>query len=152
MTLKNAGTKVHFIILLLAIIAVPAVPQTSLLHDPASCIGFTLTELIGHYGVPRSVRASRGIEEWQDDVVFVYDTENFYIVNDRVWQIEVKSAYLINSGDPGSSVFLRFGEAVARRPDYAVFRLNGYSWPLEIRFNFNAAGIITMIYIYRSDL
>ena len=121
-------------------------------EDPAFYIGLTLTDLIGRLGIPASVHAVRGIEEWQDDVVFVYSEGNFYIFNDRIWQIELKSAYLIRSGDPASAVYLLFGEDNPGGQDYAIFPLRGYAWPLAIRFNFDSAGKTGMIFIYRSDL
>jgi len=120
--------------------------------DPALHIGLTLTELIGRFGVPNSVYSSRGLQEWQDDVVFVYNAGEFYIFKDRVWQLGVTSAYLIRAGDPGPAVFLSFGEALYSSPECAVFTLNGYNWPMALRFNFNAEGRVEMIFIYRSDL
>jgi hypothetical protein len=92
------------------------------------------------------------MEEWQDDVVFVYNAGDFYILRDRVWHIGVKSAYLISTGDPGSAVFLSFGQALRSGMDYAIFSLQGYNWPLALRFNFDSAGRVAAIFIYRSDL
>lgn len=122
------------------------------LADPARNIGMTITELIGRFGVPRSVYSSRGLQEWQDDVVFVYDEGDFYIVKDRVWQIAVKTIKLIRTGDPAAAAFLGFGEAFYSTPDCALFVLKGYNWPLSVRFNFSSEGKIEMIFIYRSDL
>ncbi|MCL2478226.1 MAG: hypothetical protein FWF22_01900 [Treponema sp.] len=120
--------------------------------DPAAYIGMTLNDLISRFGVPQSVYASRGLQEWQDDVVFVYDAGDFYIIKDRVWQLGVKSAYLISAGDPVPAVFLGFGDPVYNSTDCAVFTLRGYSWPLSLRFNFSSDGKVDMIFIYRSDL
>ncbi|MCL2832708.1 MAG: hypothetical protein FWD78_06025 [Treponema sp.] len=127
-------------------------PPVTAAEDPALYIGMTLTDLIGQLGIPRSVYSSRGLQEWQDDVVFVYDYGDFYIYGDRVWQLAVKSAYLIRIGDPMAAVFLSYGDVVPGNSDYAVFPLKGYSWPLSLRFNSDAAGRVQMIFIYRSDL
>ncbi|MDR3146416.1 MAG: hypothetical protein LBU21_09065, partial [Treponema sp.] len=53
--------------------------------DPASRIGLSLDELVAGRGVPESVYAVRGGEDWQDDVVFVYPDGDYYIYRDRVW-------------------------------------------------------------------
>jgi len=149
--------RVLFLPFLFCILILPLHPQTQPNSEPVSYIGLTLTELITNFGIPDSVYSSRGPEVWQDDVVFKYGATDFYIVKDRVWQIAVREAFLIRAGDPFTAVFLSFGEPVASGPDYAVFTLErrnlpGQLWPLAIRFNFDAAGRIAMIYIYRSDL
>jgi len=126
----------------------PGNPQA----DPAHLIGLELEDLLRHFGFPKSVYAVRGLEEWQDDVVFVYDEGDFYFFRDRVWKVGLKSAYLISSGDPRAAVLLSFKEAVQTGFDYAVFSLHGYNWPIAIRFNFDSAGRVTMIFIYRTDI
>ena len=137
------------IILLFLITAMPLFPQDI---NPASYIGLTLSGLIELFGVPQTVHTSRGLNEWQDDVVFVYDAGDFYIFRDRVWQLGLRSAYRIRAGDSRNTVFLSFGEAISSTNDFAIFPLNGYSWPMSIRFNFDSNGRVTMIYIFRSDL
>ena len=141
--------KMPCLILLLAFAAMPLFPQET---NPGSYIGLTLSSLIELLGVPQTVHASRGINEWQDDVVFVYETGNFYIFRDRVWQIEIRSAYRIRAGDSRNTVLLSFGEPVSSASDFAIFHLSGYSWPMSIRFNFDSNGRVTVIYIFRSDL
>jgi hypothetical protein len=145
-----------FLAFLLAIV-IPLWPQAGSSQvgrsdDPALLVGLTLNDLIQRFGIPNSVHAVRGLEEWQDDVVFVYDEGDFYILNDRVWHIGLKSAYLIRTGDPRSAVSLSFGQALRGGTDYAIFSLQGYNWPLALRFNFDSAGRVSAIFIYRSDL
>ena len=136
-------------LLIFVFTALPIFPQET---NPASYIGLTLSDLIELLGVPESVHSSRGLNEWQDDVVFVYDFGNFYILRDRVWQIELRSAYRIRAGDSRNTVFLSFGEPIFTANDYAIFSLNGFSWPMSIRFNFDSNGRVLLIFIYRSDL
>jgi hypothetical protein len=138
----------------------------SLWGQAETFIGMTLEDLFGRLGLPRSVYAIRGIEEWQDDVVFVYDEGDFYILKDRVWQVGLKSAFRIKSGDSRQAVFQVFGESFVegepRAPspaedsegggDYMVFPLEGYSWPMAVRCNFDSAGKVKIIFVYRSDL
>ena len=139
------------------IITIPLWPQPEaegLLQedDPGTFIGLTLADLIRVLGAPRSVYPVRGIEEWQDDVVFVYDEGDFYIIKDRVWQIGLASAYRIQAGDSRAAVSLYFGEALSSGEDYAIYPLKGQHWPLALRCNFDSAGRVTAIFIYRSDL
>ena len=121
-------------------------------EDPASFIGYTLSELIQRFGVPRSVYPVRGLQEWDDDVVFVYDEGDFYIIKDRVWQIGLSSAYLIQAGDSRAAVHLSFGQSLLSGEDFAIFPLGGHNWPLAMRFNFDSTGRVTVIFIYRSDI
>ena len=120
--------------------------------DPSLLVGMTLSDLIKNYGIPKNVYAVRGVAAWQDDVVFVYDVGDFYIIENRVWQLGLKSAYLIRAGDSRSAAFLNFGEALFIGMDYAVFPLKGKNWPLALRCNFDSAGKVTAIFMYRSDL
>ncbi|MDR0473887.1 MAG: hypothetical protein LBH43_09500 [Treponema sp.] len=120
--------------------------------DPASYIGMSIAELLDRFGTPRSVYALRGLEEWQDDVVFVYNAGDFYILKDRVWQVRLNSAYRIRSGDQNAVVYLSLGDAAFNGKDFAVFSLKGKNWPMSLRCNFDSAGKITAIFIYRSDI
>jgi hypothetical protein len=103
-------------------------------------------------GVPQSVYAVRGIEEWQDDVVFVYTTGDYYVFKDRVWQMGVKAAFRIRAGDPKAAALLVLGEGVEDRGDHLLYPIAGLNWPLTLRCNFDSSGKVTVIFIYRSDL
>jgi len=123
------------------------------LHE-AAYIGMKLNELLVRFGPPRSVHVSRGQELWQDDVVFVYDEGDFYIFKDRVWQAGLKSACGVTVGDLKPAVVLTLGGEAAEvvdGGDYILFPLPPAGWPLTLRVNFNAAGRVTAIYIYRPD-
>jgi hypothetical protein len=119
--------------------------------DPASWIGMDLFALLSYFGVPRSVYAVRGTEEWQDDVVFVYDHGDFYIFKDRVWQIGVKSVYGVQAGDSRRAAMSALGEKTEDREHYLLRPLPGGSWPLALRCNFDEEGKVSIIFIYRSD-
>jgi hypothetical protein len=103
------------------------------------------------YGIPGSVYAVRGAEEWQDDVVFVYDDWDLYIYRDRVWQVGVKTSHGIRLGDPGGVVSLVLGEGVRAYNGYMLYTLPSRAWPLEMRINLDAAGKVAALFIYRSD-
>ena len=118
--------------------------------DPALLVGITLTELYNNYGVPRNVYAVRGIDTWQDDVVFVYDRIEFFVFGNRVWQVKVSSAYTVKDGDTQAVVTRAMGEG-RNFEGYTLYQLPGRSWPLMMRVNWNSRGRAEGIYIYRPD-
>jgi hypothetical protein len=119
--------------------------------DPASWIGMDLPALLDRFGVPNSVYVVRGAEEWQDDVVFVYDHGDFYVFKDRVWQLGLKSAYKISAGDSREAALLALGEKTEDRGNYLFCPLPGGSWPLVLCCNLDGEGKVSTIFIYRSD-
>ena len=146
--------KIPVILLLLLI---PSILAAEGADDPVNLIGLTLNELINSKGVPESVHSVRGPEEWQDDVVFVYNWGDVFIIKDRVWQAGFKSAMGIKTGDSAASVSLVLGfNAAARlaenRQNSVFYFLDGKSWPLLLRCDFDKDGRVTAIFIYRSDL
>jgi hypothetical protein len=120
-------------------------------QDPSVLlIGATLQELISRNGVPKQVYAVRGVESWQDDVVFVYDDIECFIFGNRVWQIKIRAAYNIKDGDTRAAVIRTLGEG--RDFDgYTLYQLPARTWPLFLRINWNAQGKAAGLYIYRSD-
>ncbi|MDR2701921.1 MAG: hypothetical protein LBB72_05790 [Spirochaetaceae bacterium] len=120
------------------------------LEDPAQLVGLTLSELISHYGVPKQVYAVRGVAPWQDDVVFVYDSGDFFIFGNRVWQLKLRSAYNIKEGDTKAAVTRVLGES-RNFEGYTLYQLPVKSWPMMLRVNWDASGKVAEIYIYRSD-
>jgi len=121
-------------------------------EDPVSFVGLTLQQLINRFGVPRMVYAARGLEDWQDDVVFVYDQGYFYIYRDRVWQVGLRSLRGINRGDPQGMIYLRMGENAVARGNSFFYPLHVMPWPLMLRWDIDGAGRVQAIFIYRADL
>jgi hypothetical protein len=119
--------------------------------DPAALVGLSLENLLSRFGVPRTVYAARGNEEWQDDVVFVYDEADFYVYKDRVWQIGLKAAYGIRLGDPRPAVILALGEEAGDFGDYFLLSLPSKGWPLAFRVNVDDAGLVSALFVYRPD-
>jgi hypothetical protein len=130
--------------------ALPA-PAAEELADPASLIGLTLEEMLSRFGPPQSVYALRGLEEWQDDVVFVYAQGDFYVYKDRIWQLGLDAAWDIKLGDPRGLVTLVLGEEGQNFGDYSIFALPGRAWPLALRVNFDDSGMVSAIFVYRPD-
>ena len=121
-------------------------------EEALSFVGLTLSELIGRFGVPREVHAARGLEEWQDDVVFIYDHGNFYIYRDRVWQVGVRSIRGISTGDPQGLVTLLMGSNAVARGNSIFYPIHEMSWPMMLRWDIDSAGMVQAIFVYRSDL
>ncbi|GMO36393.1 MAG: hypothetical protein Ta2F_12330 [Termitinemataceae bacterium] len=115
-----------------------------------SYIGLSVSDIITGFGIPNSVYAVRGQEEWQDDVVFAYKNIDFYIVKDRVWQISINKAIGINLGDPKGAVLLVLGNSAQDNNTHILQTLTGFNWPLQWRFNIKA-GKVSAIYLYRLD-
>jgi hypothetical protein len=118
--------------------------------DALSLIGMSVSELIENFGAPGAVYASRGVEPWQDDVVFEYSGVDFYIYKDKVWQLSLDAGYGISKGDPRAAVLLVLGEAAEDNEKYILGRLRDTSWPIEWRFNIEN-GRVSAIYLYRMD-
>lgn len=119
---------------------------------PENLVGLTLTELFSRFGVPGEVYSARGEQEWQDDVVFVYPEGDFYLYRDRVWQVSVKKFRGTRTGDSRPAAILSLGEGVREFADSAVCSLRQSPWPLDVRVNFNSAGEVSAIFLYRPDL
>jgi hypothetical protein len=139
----------------LALLCVPAWAQDAGDGDPAALIGLSLGELIGRYGAPVAVYAVRGREDWQDDVVFSYGEREFYFYKDRVWQVSVTRAYGIRIGENRNVIPLVMGEGTKVADGYSLAAAPPaeprLSWPVQVRFNNDSRGLITAIFIYRSD-
>ncbi|MDR2478746.1 MAG: hypothetical protein LBD48_05475, partial [Treponema sp.] len=105
-----------------------------------SFAGMKLADLVGRFGAPKMVYTVRGIDEWQDDVVFVYDNGEFYIYRDRVWQVAVPAACGVKLGDHRAVVDLVLGQEAQNRGDHLLVPLSGGGWPLMLRVNINASG------------
>ena len=129
----------------------PLWPQDRPPGDPLPLLGARLGDLIGRLGPPEAAYAVRGNEQWQDDVVLVYSEGDFYIAKDRVWQIALKSAYGLALGDPKPAALLALGEEARDQGDHALLPLPGGGWPRTLRVNFNGAGMVSAIFVYRSD-
>jgi len=116
----------------------------------ASIIGINLEDMIERFGAPQKVLPARGIEDWQDDVVFVYADRDYYVYRDRVWQIGLKSGYGVKTGDAKAAALLVFADKAQDKGDYLLYPITGGAWPLSLRVNFNA-GKISGMFVYRTD-
>ena len=119
--------------------------------DPVANLGLRLEEAYGLYGMPRSVRALRGPEAWQDDVIFSYEGFELYWYKDRVWQVATEEAFGIKSGDAQSAVLAVLGEPLNIIDGAYIYQLPGRPWPVRIRIGFDEKGLVKVIYIFRAD-
>jgi hypothetical protein len=145
-------------LLLFAAQVVPAQDQAgtaaSAAADPGALVGLTVEAMLNRFGTPQKVYAVRGAEEWQDDVVFVYNDGDYYVAANRVWQIGLKSAYGIKTGDSKAAAVLTAGGEAEDHIDYLLWPLpnkNGRGWPLTLRCNFDTKGFVQGIFIFRPD-
>ncbi|MDR1325263.1 MAG: hypothetical protein LBK00_04420 [Treponema sp.] len=120
-------------------------------NDPSSFIGLTLAELLSLFGVPMAVYPERGLEDWQDDVIFIYNNGlSFYVYKDRVWQLSLQSAYGVNVGDSRSSSAAMLRWPVENYDNCTLYSLPSRGWPLVLRLDF-IDSLVSVIRIYRSD-
>jgi hypothetical protein len=127
----------------------PGEPGT--VSAPESLIGLTLEGLYSLFGPPKEVYGVRGAEEWQDDVVFVYPQGDFYVYRDRVWQLGLGAARGVRVGDPRPAALLALGGEAEEHDDYLLLPLREGSWPMSLRVNLGDSGLVTAIFLYRSD-
>ncbi len=119
--------------------------------DPASYVGLTLEALFKQLGTPKSVYAVRGIEPWQDDVVFVYPTIEIYLFRDRVWQVCPVSVYNMKIGDSINAIKTLMGDPLVGTEKYLLYQLPSQAWPMMLRINLGKEGRAASFFIYRSD-
>jgi hypothetical protein len=118
--------------------------------NPVTFIGLTLVELYTGLGVPKNVYSARGLEEWQDDVVFVFDEGDFYIYRNRVWQIGLQKAMGINIGDSAGVVSLLLGTRAETHGNSVFYPIHEGAWPMMMRCDIES-GRVKAIFIYRTD-
>jgi len=149
--------KRRFFTLFLIFLSIPLFAQNQPIYagldsdEQLSFVGMMMADLLNKFGPPRSVICERGVEPWQDDVVFQYNGADFYIYRDRIWQVKLASTHGISNGDKKTAALLIMGNSVEEKEDYALLAINGRSWPLMLRVNFNNTGLVSAIYIYRPD-
>ncbi|HON88565.1 MAG TPA: hypothetical protein P5519_05880 [Spirochaetia bacterium] len=125
---------------------------------PIKLIGMTLQELLVSFGVPVSVTAVRGIEPWQDDIVFNYKNGlSFYIYKDRVWKLRIGSGYRqpfmgIVIGSSVDMAVTLFGLPKVQENQYTEWVMPFESWPMRLRALTDHDGKIVALFLYRSDI
>ena len=144
----------HITVLLLFLLTFSLSAQERLLNTGLSIeeqqafVGMMLSDIIEQFGPPRTVAAARGIELWQDDVVFHYTGVDFYICRNRVWQVRFNATHGISNGDRKEAVLLTFGESAIDMNEYILLPINGKDWPLMLRINFNNNENVSAIFLY----
>ncbi|MCL2093869.1 MAG: hypothetical protein FWH12_06710 [Treponema sp.] len=121
-------------------------------QDPEAFIGLTLEELFSRMGTPRYVYPVRGLEEWQDDVVFVYDQGDMYIFRDRIWQIGFNSHRGISIGDTWGTAVMILGQQAEGRGNSVFLPIHDRPWPLMLRLDFDINNRVQAMYVYRTDV
>ena len=151
---RSLRRRIIFFFLPLLTVAAGLWSQTSVSEErkeaPFSYIGMRLEDMLNRFGTPLTVYADRGDEQWQDDVVFVYREGDFYVYQNRVWQVAVNSVFGIKTGDVKAVALLVLGNNVREENDYLLYNIPGGAWPVSLRINFTA-GRVSAIFVYRPD-
>lgn len=124
----------------------PAAPT-----DPATLLGMDLAAAFAQFGLPRTVRAVRGPDPRQDDVVFSYGAFELYWFRDRVWQVAMHAAYGVRTGDPRIAVEGVLGAPHIPLERALVYQLPTRAWPVRLRVGLSAAGVVESLYVFRAD-
>lgn len=120
-------------------------------NDPVLLIGISIKDIIARFGPPDAVYPIRGAAEWQDDVVFEYKSADFYLFKDHVWQIGLKQANGIRLGDAKMAISLVHGNVIEDKGTYITAPVLNRAWPIQYRYNVDAKGKISAIFLYRVD-
>jgi hypothetical protein len=124
--------------------------------DPVSLIGMDLTTAIGFLGLPQQMFPYRGSDETRDAVVFYYPSHEYlFWFKDHVWQVRFDKRATgtvlgVGLGMTEDQVHLAAPRTYQEVGDSLYFDIEGLSFPVRARLVF-AAGVLSDIYIYRSD-
>ncbi len=124
--------------------------------DPAPLLDLTLEETWVRLGPPRSVRAVRGAEPWQDDVALEYgEGLAVYVYRDRPWQVRLSEGYPGSCfgfflGDPADKVLSLLGTPDRNEAGILEWRLPYRGYPARLRI-LTRDERIAEAYVYRSD-
>ena len=122
----------------------------------AEIMGMELEKVYKDFGPPAEVFTVRGEEEWQDDVVFYYNSHLYiFWFENRVWQIRVDNRYSgeflkLKMGSSEAKVVAELGVPFKRKGNSLFYNLQDYAYPLRLRLSFDN-GFLTDAYCYRSD-
>jgi hypothetical protein len=151
--------KVRVILTLAIVLAFSAhlIAQSAIMEDAAApYLGLGLADALTRFGAPDTVFAVRGIEAWQDDVVFSYASGfSLFWFGDRLWQIRFAvpyagSVYGLSLGDPADKVFSLLGEPFEAPEGALVYRLPYQGYPVRLRLVVKE-GRLADAYLYRAD-
>ncbi len=124
--------------------------------DPATELGLTLAKVFETHGVPAKVYAARGLEPWQDDVVFEYAPGySLFLFGDRVWQVRLAPPYAgscfgLFLGDAWDKTYTMLGKPYREEEGAAEWRVPFDGFPVRLRI-LGKDGKIADIYLYRAD-
>jgi hypothetical protein len=138
----------------LATVLFPLSAEEAASQTDGDAVGLALPEVFARYGYPDTVHAVRGVEEWQDDVVFRYGSRklDIYIYKDRVWQTRVSNVFGLTTGDRKVAAMLILDGHIEDKGGYLLYTYQDTVWPKYARFNIDGSGRISAIYIYRPDM
>lgn len=133
-----------------------ATAAAELPDDPSIVLGSTLSQVLKDFGAPVRVYAARGLEPWQDDVVFEYDSGfSLFLFGDRVWQVRLVSPYAgacfgVFLGDAWDKAYSMLGRPYREEASAAEWRVPFDGFPVRLRV-LAMDGKVADLYLYRAD-
>ena len=125
--------------------------------SPTVFLGMSPGKALNALGVPERVFPVRGLEAWQDDVVFEFlDGLSLFLFDDKVWQVRISDPYSL----PVLGFILggtedQLTKALGFPPEIVdgdlEWKLTGEAWPIRLRAIISEGGSIREIYVYRAD-
>lgn len=144
------------VFLLLSAILFCFASQTGQALELAEIVGMELEKAYKDFGPPAEVFTARGEKEWQDDVVFYYNS-HFYLFwfENRVWQVRLDNRYpgdflKLKMGNSEAEVIAELGVPFKRVGNSLFYNLQDRAYPLRLRLSFDN-GLLVDAYCYRSD-
>jgi hypothetical protein len=154
---------IFFATLFAVICSVQLFPQDSSAAQPEDLIGLSPKEIIKIMGSPDSIYPFRGQSQWQDDVIFYYESNIYlFFYDNHVWQIRCDQRFKekilgIAAGMKKSKV-----KEILGKPFYAgenddiylnpakITRLEK-GFPVRLRLIYDQDDKVCDIYVYRGD-
>ena len=124
--------------------------------DPVSFIGIDLPTAVSILGLPQQMFTYRGSDASRDAVVFYYASHEYlFWFNYRVWQVRFDKRATgnvlgVTLGMTQDQVHLAAPRSYQEVGDSLYFDIEGLAFPVKARLVF-AAGVLSDVYIYRSD-
>ncbi len=143
------------LIMIITMVSVSAPVRSQDADAALALLGMDPPELCSRLGLPDEVYPFRGESEAQDDVVFGYsDGLSLFFFRNRVWQVRIEPAYVLDGALPFFSsreqVVEVLGEPFAADGDSFIYLLPDRAYPVRMRIFFSEQGMDD-IYIYRAD-
>ena len=120
-------------------------------------LGKSVEQVFQQLGAPDHLSVYQGENDISGSVVFGYNSGiSFFWVDNRVWQLLIDGKSPIPDGPDFSernldSFLEEWGEPLYRAEDMVLYELADMDFPIRCALYFDETGLLSQIYIYRSD-